>query len=121
MQRKNAWYALEWWFSQTSVRAPRIISSAHAAASPANLRVHCAPNPASEFTVIRLKLDAPTHLRLSVLDAQGREIAILADGMVTAGEYSAQWNVASQASGAYICVARVGGGEIATQQILVHR
>jgi endo-1,4-beta-xylanase len=121
MQRKNAWYALEWWFSQTSVRAPRVVSSAHAADAPASLRVHCAPNPASEFTVIRLQLDAPTHLRLSVLDAQGREIAILADGMVTAGEYSAQWNVASQASGAYICVARVGGGEIATQQILVHR
>jgi len=50
------------------------------------------PNPTTGATRIAFSVAYPTAVRLSVLDVQGREIAVLADGVLSAGEHEATWN-----------------------------
>lgn len=52
------------------------------------------PNPFNPETVINYELPAPGYVRLSVYDLLGREIAVLADGSRSAGEYSIKLNAA---------------------------
>jgi hypothetical protein len=49
------------------------------------------PNPARGVVRVDFALPEPTRARLSVLDLQGREIAVLASGPHRAGHYQASW------------------------------
>jgi len=50
------------------------------------------PNPMSGSMRLQYGLPAESAVRLSVLDVQGREMAVLADGVQPAGWHSAGWN-----------------------------
>jgi hypothetical protein len=50
------------------------------------------PNPAQGFARIDYVVPRMANVRLSVVDVQGREVALLASGSMGAGRYQATWN-----------------------------
>jgi len=50
-----------------------------------------APNPAAPPVVAQFTLPREQRARLSVLDLQGREVAVLVDGVLPAGRHEATW------------------------------
>ena len=49
------------------------------------------PNPSHGAVQIEYLLPREANVRLSVVDVQGREVALLAHGRLTAGRYTAAW------------------------------
>ncbi len=62
-----------------------------------------APNPCREGTTISFVLDRPETVRLSVCDAAGRVVAVLAGGPRAAGEHRVRWDARGLPSGRYYC------------------
>lgn len=60
-------------------------------ASLAALRLAAAPNPARDGTSIAYAVPRPAHVRMSVLDVQGRTVASLLDENVPAGAHDLPW------------------------------
>jgi len=60
------------------------------------------PNPLRGVGRIGFALPSASHVRLSVLDVQGREVAVLAEGVLEAGRHQVRWDGASSG--------RVGAG-----------
>jgi hypothetical protein len=76
------------------------------------------PNPFNPMTTFRFDLSTKTHVRLSVFNMLGEEIAVVLDGQKEAGSYSVQFNAAHLASGVYFY--RMGTGSfIATRKMLL--
>jgi aminopeptidase N len=59
------------------------------------------PNPFNPSTVIRYALPVDSKVKLSVLNLLGQEVAILADGVESAGYKSVEWNAGTLPSGIY--------------------
>jgi hypothetical protein len=59
------------------------------------------PNPFNPTTVISVQLTVDSRVHLVVYDLLGREVSVLADGMMTAGLHSATWNAQNVSSGMY--------------------
>jgi hypothetical protein len=59
------------------------------------------PNPFNSSTTIAYNLSMSGEVKLSIHDLQGREIAVLLDGMQVAGYRKATWNAENVASGIY--------------------
>ncbi|MFN0152398.1 MAG: S8 family serine peptidase [bacterium] len=74
-----------------------------------------APNPATESALIRYRLDAPSLVTLSIIDASGRRVRTLRDRAAErAGEHAASWDGrvddgTRAASGVYFARLRAGG------------
>ena len=66
------------------------------------------PNPVAARTALALTLDAPARVRVTVYDALGREVAVLADAERPAGEQRVQIDASRWAPGRYVVVAEVG-------------
>ncbi len=67
------------------------------------------PNPASVRAVIGFTLDAPGEVRLSVYDVLGREVAMLVEQVLGAGEHAATVDATMLAPGVYVY--RLDAGE----------
>ncbi|MDZ7316759.1 MAG: S8 family serine peptidase [candidate division KSB1 bacterium] len=70
--------------------------------------VQAYPNPFNSAVSILYELPQETHIRLTILDALGRETMVLAEGNKPAGRYKAVWNGLTKegheaASGIYLC------------------
>ena len=81
------------------------------------------PNPFTSGTSIELALAEPGHVKLTVLDITGREVARLHDGRMSAGEHAIRWNGTSAdgsaaANGVYIYRVEVDGKATAGRMIL---
>jgi hypothetical protein len=61
------------------------------------------PNPFNPSTTIRYDVPTNTHVRLTIFDIMGREIARLVDDLKESGAYEAHWDATNVASGVYIC------------------
>lgn len=61
------------------------------------------PNPFNPQTLIRYRLAASGPIRLTVHDALGREVRVLADLHQTAGDHAVAFDATGLASGVYIC------------------
>ena len=59
------------------------------------------PNPFNSITTIQFSLSKGQKIKLSVLDFQGKEVAIITEGYVTAGEHSIKFNGSKLTSGQY--------------------
>jgi len=59
------------------------------------------PNPFNPSTTIKFSLPSAGMTSLKVYDAMGKEVSSLVNGNLSAGQYSAQFNGASLASGMY--------------------
>lgn len=76
------------------------------------------PNPFNPATTLRYSLPATGHARLAVTDALGREVAVLADGVLNAGAHTARFDAAALPSGLYMA-RLVSGGATVTRGMLL--
>ncbi|CAN5549618.1 hypothetical protein BH10BAC5_BH10BAC5_09250 [soil metagenome] len=59
------------------------------------------PNPFNPTTNIAFTLANDANVSITVFDMSGRELEVLVDGLVTAGDHSVTWNANKYASGTY--------------------
>lgn len=83
----------------------RPLSTPSAAVAPT---LSIEPNPFASHTTIRFALPVSSRADVSVFDATGRRVAVLADGMYAAGMMAVAWNGRDDdgrpvASGRYVC------------------
>lgn len=69
------------------------------------------PNPFNPATEIAFNLAAAGPARLAVYDLAGREVALLVDGPLAAGEHRVRWRPEGLASGIYLYRLAAGGVE----------
>jgi uncharacterized lipoprotein YddW (UPF0748 family) len=67
------------------------------------------PNPFNPATRITYRLDVPGMTSLRVYDVLGREVAVLVDGRMAAGEFHATFDAGNLASGTYVYVLEHNG------------
>lgn len=60
-------------------------------------------NPFRDLTEVVFVLPTETHIRLEIYNVAGRRVALLTDGVVTAGAHSVRWDAAGHPSGLYFC------------------
>ncbi len=98
----------------TDVQEPRI-SSPRAYSLSQNY-----PNPFNPTTIIRFSLPRPEKVMLAVFDLLGKEVAILLDEEVDAGEHSVIFNSKNLATGVYFY--RIQAGTfVKTKKLIVLR
>ena len=78
------------------------------------------PNPVAESGTVRYELAEGGPVRISVYDVQGREVAVVVDGTVEPGSYSAAVPVGSLAAGVY-AVRMSAGSDVLTRRLTVVR
>ncbi len=67
------------------------------------------PNPFNSMTSISYVLPEAARVNLSILDLQGREVAVLHDGELNAGSHTSFWDASSLSSGIYLCRLEAAG------------
>lgn len=77
------------------------------------------PNPFNPVTNITFDIPKTSHIKLSVFDVLGREAAVLADDMFTAGTHSVSWDASDFSTGIYFCKLSSGNYNIIKKMILV--
>ena len=78
------------------------------------------PNPAAGRAWIAFALEEGGEVRLAVCDALGREVAVLADGLVEAGQHRVTLDGAGLASGIYL-VRLEAGARVETRRLTLVR
>ena len=76
------------------------------------------PNPVSQQTTIPFTLSQASDVTLTVYNALGKKVAVLASREMPAGAHEVQWNARSAASGLYV-YKLVAGSKIKTRRMLV--
>ena len=59
------------------------------------------PNPFNPSTTIKFSIPQAGNVNLTIYDAVGKEVAVLVNENVDAGQYNIQWNAAGFSSGVY--------------------
>lgn len=77
------------------------------------------PNPSTGRSVVTYALPRSTNVRLTIADVQGREVAVLADGVRCAGRYTATFEAGDLRPGMYFVRFRTGGVALARRFVLV--
>ncbi len=81
------------------------------------------PNPFNPRTMIQFTVGtqdlASPHVRLAIYDLMGREIQVLVDGLMPAGEHRVDFNGSGLASGVYIARLTTGGQVMSIKMTLV--
>jgi flagellar hook assembly protein FlgD len=101
------------------------VNEDHAAESPQVFTLsQNAPNPFNPATVISFRLASVLSARLAVYDATGREVAVLAEGFMQAGNHEVRWNGRDSSgnpvsSGVYLYRLEAGGKSETRKMILV--
>ena len=86
----------------------------------ADLAVTVAPNPVVELSTVEFGLAEPADVRVTLHDALGREVAMLASGSFPVGRHQATIEAGPLPAGVYV-VRIVGGTEVATARFTVVR
>ncbi len=66
------------------------------------------PNPVRSTANVSFNLAQAADVSVKMYDALGREVAVLADGFMTAGPHTLAWNAGSATSGVYFCRIEAG-------------
>ncbi len=77
------------------------------------------PNPFVASTSIPYSLDRAADVRLTIFDAAGREVAVVAEGSRSAGEHTAVFDATVLASGTYVYRLDADGGTVETRRMTV--
>ena len=75
------------------------------------------PNPFNASTTIQFQVPEPSGVRLTVYDAAGRRIAVLADRVYATGKHELQWDASGYASGPYFYRLETEGRLIRARQM----
>jgi hypothetical protein len=70
---------------------------------------------------IGYETDLSGQVRLRVMDLRGREVARLADGMVSAGHHDATWDASRLRSGVYTLALELDGVKAWSESVLIGR
>ncbi|HEC44388.1 MAG TPA: T9SS type A sorting domain-containing protein [Bacteroides sp.] len=62
------------------------------------------PNPFSQSTVVRFRLDEGSEVKIQVLDGSGRQIQVLVESYLEEGEYNIEWSPEGMVPGVYYLV-----------------
>lgn len=96
-----------------------VILSAEENSSKENFSLkEISPNPANDFTTIKYSIGKNSFVELKVFDMLGREIATLANGEKSSGNYEEKFSTTNLESGAYIFRLRAAE-KISSKQFLV--
>lgn len=123
MQRKSAWYALEWWFMNTFARPQR--TTAVTNTLPEHMLIselECAPNPAIQQARISFHLNQPRYLHIYIVDVQGRIVARLAhEELFSQGLHRRVWDIdpLSCSQGLYYCCISSSGNTVSIPIVVV--
>lgn len=77
------------------------------------------PNPFASRTAVPFKLPQRAHVRLSVYDALGRRIAVLADEVMDAGPHTVLWSAGDAITGSVLCVLEANGARVTRRMTIV--
>jgi C1A family cysteine protease len=77
------------------------------------------PNPFNATTTIQYQLGVTSQIRLEVVDILGRRVALLVDGVQSAGNHKVIWNAGNAASGVYFCRMQAGDNSFIKKMLLV--
>jgi hypothetical protein len=86
----------------------------------ASLRVTVGPTPTAGRITMDFAVSRDEHVRASVVDLQGREIAVIADAPFASGAHSITWDGSRQAPGMYFVQVR-RGTTTTTHRVLIAR
>ncbi|MXY07114.1 MAG: T9SS type A sorting domain-containing protein [Rhodothermaceae bacterium] len=84
------------------------------------IKVSNYPNPFRQGATIEYRVPTPGHVRLTVYDVLGRELAVLVDERQSAGSHSAKLDASSWPSGVYLYRLEVGN-QVATGRLVRHK
>ncbi len=87
---------------------------------PGTLALAVHPNPVGDAASVPYALATAGPVRLRVLDVLGREVAVLAEGLRSAGAHRATLNASRLAAGVYVVVLDAGGARV-TRTVTVVR
>ncbi len=88
--------------------------------APSSFGISARPNPAGSRASVVLRVAEAGAARVVVVDALGREVAIVLDGAVSAGETAVPVETGTLPAGVYVVRAAVGG-RTATARLVVAR
>ncbi len=77
------------------------------------------PNPFNGRTTLQFDLPRDALVTVKVLDLSGREVAVLADGMMEAGLHAVSWQPGDVPAGLYLCRMEAGGSVAFHKLVLV--
>jgi len=79
------------------------------------------PNPFNPSTIVPVHLSKTGRLELRVFDVLGRQVAVLQNGTVSAGDHRYTFNAANLSSGVYFVRAQLENGTVQTRRIVLVR
>ena len=94
-------------------------TSADAPSEAERLRLRLAPNPSRGAAVVSLAMGAPGPVRVAVLDALGREVAVPTSGERAAGTHTIPLHVGRLGAGVYTVRAETPGGAATVRWVVV--
>lgn len=77
------------------------------------------PNPFNPETVIGFRLAVSGQTRLAVYDILGREVVVLVDRVMQAGEHQVSFNAGILPTGAYLYLLETPEGTLSKQMMLI--
>ncbi len=77
------------------------------------------PNPFNPRTMVPFDVARPTQVRLAVFDTLGREVAVLLDAHLTAGQHSVPFHAASLPSGSYLIALLADGRRVDVRAVVL--
>jgi hypothetical protein len=78
-------------------------------------------NPSNASAVISYTLLDARHVSMNIVDEQGRQIASIVQGVMSAGPHEAVWDAKRVPTGVYICRITIDGRKGATEKIIVQK
>ncbi len=91
-----------------------------------DLGLQAYPNPFSDFTTIKYKLEESSEVRISVMNMVGKEVMVLENQFQNPGEYTIEWNGTDASgnvlpNGIYIYRIKAGDTKVANKKLLINR
>ncbi len=77
------------------------------------------PNPFNPTTTINFALPKASNVKLTIYNALGKEVAVLVNGNLEAGNHSAVWNAENNASGMYFFKLEAGNFTSTKKMMLI--
>lgn len=79
------------------------------------------PNPFNPATKINFQVAKLSNVKISVFDVLGREVTLLVNKQLSAGEYITEWNASNYPSGIYFYVLNVDGSNVNTKKMILKK
>jgi subtilisin family serine protease len=89
--------------SNTATQAGCVSVAAAVAVAAAAVLQQNQPNPFNPVTQVAFNLPRDCNVRLTIYNTRGQQVAVLAEGSLSAGNHSVTWDATGQPSGVYFC------------------